>query len=143
MGDPFQQQAIWRLNSDGRIVSRVSFPATGDKVLYVARNADCPRYVSISSAFITQVYEKPADKNATALKPARYPGNNMSISCVSAMANMTKEATETAAATKAEAIKGDQQAVRKLASQQAVNTRNVQQQANVVDSNRGVLNTEA
>ena len=68
----------------------------------------------------------------------------MNVSSITSVKNMAEEATESAAATKAEAIKGDQQAVRKLASQQAAaNTRNVQQQANIVDSARGALNTEA
>ena len=44
-----------------------------------------------------------------------YVGNTTSGSSAS------KEAMETAAQTKAEAAKGDQQAVRKLASQQSVN----------------------
>ncbi len=37
----------------------------------------------------------------------------------SAMRNTVEEATETAAQTKAEAAKGDQQAIRKMAGQQA------------------------
>jgi hypothetical protein len=49
-----------------------------------------------------------------------------------------QEAKETAAQTKAEAAKGDQQAIRKLAAEQAA-----QPQAAKVDSNRGLINTKA
>ena len=65
----------------------------------------------------------------------------MTISNTSAAKNLVQEATETPAQTKAEAAKGDQQAVRKLASEQAA--QGGQQPADVVDSNRGRLNTKA
>ena len=48
------------------------------------------------------------------------------------------EAKETAAQTKAEAAKGDQQAIRKLAAEQAA-----QPQAPKVDSNRGLISATA
>jgi hypothetical protein len=50
----------------------------------------------------------------------------------------TQEAKETPAQTQAEAAKGDQQAIRKLAAEKAA-----QPAANMVDSNRGVLNAKA
>lgn len=57
---------------------------------------------------------------------------------------MTEEATETAAQTKAEAAKGDQQAIRKLARQQvANNTQNVQEPAETTPSTKGLLNIKA
>ena len=53
------------------------------------------------------------------------PQSNMTITTVkSYVASAAQEATETAAQTKAEAAKGDQQAIRKLASQQAAHHTN-------------------
>ena len=49
-----------------------------------------------------------------------------------------QEAKETAAQTQAEAAKGDQQAIRKLAAEQAA-----QPQAPKVDSNRGLISAQA
>ena len=54
----------------------------------------------------------------------------MNVGTVASVQNMAQEAMETAAQTKAEAVKGDQQAVRKLASTQAANNQqNAQQPA--------------
>lgn len=52
-----------------------------------------------------------------------------------------QEAKETAAQTKAEAARGDQQAVRKLAAEKAA--QQTQPPANSVDSNRGLLSAKA
>ena len=49
-----------------------------------------------------------------------------------------QEAQETAAQTRTEALKGDKQAVRKLATQQAA-----QQTPNTVNSDRGIINAKA
>jgi hypothetical protein len=49
-----------------------------------------------------------------------------------------QETQETAAQTRTEAAKGDQQAMRKLAAGQAA-----QQTANTVDSDRGTINAKA
>jgi hypothetical protein len=49
-----------------------------------------------------------------------------------------QEAKETSAQTQAEAAKGDQQAVRKLAAEKAA-----QEPSTTVDSDRGVLNAKA
>jgi hypothetical protein len=58
--------------------------------------------------------------------------------------NMVQEATETAAVTKAEAAKGDQQAIRKLARQQAANnTQSANQPPNLVNSTKGILDAKA
>ena len=65
----------------------------------------------------------------------------MTISNTSAAKNLVQEATETPAQTKAEAAKGDQQAVRKLSGEQAAQA--AQQPAGVVDSYRGRLNSKA
>ena len=55
-----------------------------------------------------------------------------------------QEAMETAAATKAEAAKGDQQAIRKLALQvSANNTQSAPQPANSADNINGRLNVKA
>jgi hypothetical protein len=62
----------------------------------------------------------------------------MTITNKTASQTMVQEAQETPAQTKAEAAKGDQQAVRKLAASQPA-----QQPANVVDSNRGILSAKA
>ena len=65
----------------------------------------------------------------------------MTISSSSSYAsNMTQEATETAAQTKAEAAKGDQQAVRKLAQQQQAAQAPVE---STVDSEKGEINAQA
>jgi len=55
---------------------------------------------------------------------------------------MLQEAKETAAQTQAEAAKGDQQAVRKLASQQAAHAAQTAQPP-VVDSEKGTLDAKA
>lgn len=65
----------------------------------------------------------------------------MTVSGTTTATNMVQEATETLAQTKAEAAKGDQQAVRKEASMQAAQV--AQQQTAVVDSDRGQLDTKA
>jgi hypothetical protein len=65
----------------------------------------------------------------------------MTVSKTSTAKSMVQEATETLTQTKAEAAKGDQQAVRKLASNQAAQA--AKQPATVVDSNRGRLNAQA
>jgi hypothetical protein len=68
----------------------------------------------------------------------------MNVSNLTSVKNMAQEATETAAQTKAEAAKGDQQAMRKLAQQQsASNTQSAQPPANVVDSTKGQLDIQA
>jgi len=57
---------------------------------------------------------------------------------------MAEEATETAAETKAEATRGDQQAIRKLAQQQAVNnTQSSQAPVDIINSARGRVDTTA
>jgi len=57
---------------------------------------------------------------------------------------VAQEATETTAVTKAEAAKGDQQAIRKLAHQQASsNTQNSALPANTVSSTKGLLDIKA
>jgi len=63
----------------------------------------------------------------------------MTVSNTTTANSMIQEATETPTQTKAEAAKGDQQAVRKLASAQAVQ---VAQQP-VVNANRGQLDATA
>ena len=65
----------------------------------------------------------------------------MTVSSTTTAKSMVQEATETLTQTKAEAAKGDQQAVRKLASNQAAQA--ARQPPEVVDSNRGRLNTQA
>jgi hypothetical protein len=55
--------------------------------------------------------------------------------------SLLQEATETPAQTKAEAAKGDQQAVRKLASEQAAQA--PEETTEVVNSERGQLDTKA
>jgi len=74
----------------------------------------------------------------------------MTTTSATAIKNQVQEATETAAQTKAEAAKGDHQAVQKLARQKATQTTQTaqttqtsQQSADIVDSNRGKLNTKA
>ena len=68
----------------------------------------------------------------------------MTVSNVTAAQSMVQEATETSAQTKAEAAKGDRQAVRKLAAQEAANpTQNPPHSKTDVDSNRGLLNIKA
>jgi hypothetical protein len=68
----------------------------------------------------------------------------MNVSSITSVKNMAEEATETASATKAEAAKGDQQAIRKLARQQtANNTQNVQQPPESAPSTKGLLNIKA
>ena len=65
----------------------------------------------------------------------------MTLSNITAAKSLVQEATETPAQTKAEAAKGDQQAVRKLASEQAAQV--AQQPAEIMDSNRGRLDSKA
>jgi hypothetical protein len=62
----------------------------------------------------------------------------MTVTSSTTAKSLVQEATETPAQTKAEAVKGDQQAVRKLATEQAA-----QQPTSVVDSKRGRLDSEA
>ena len=64
------------------------------------------------------------------------------------MKNMTQEATETLSQTKAEAAKGDQQAIRKLAKQQqqaAANPANTSPppQKAIINSDNGQLDVKA
>jgi hypothetical protein len=62
----------------------------------------------------------------------------MNVGNIAFMTGIAQETMETAAQTKAEAVKGDQQAIRKLASAQtANNTQNAQQPAEK-DSTRGL-----
>jgi hypothetical protein len=51
----------------------------------------------------------------------------MNVGAIASVKSMAQEAMETAAQTKAEAAKGDQQAVRKLAAQSADNAQSAQQ----------------
>ncbi len=68
----------------------------------------------------------------------------MNVNNATAVQSMAQEAMETAAQTKAEAAKGDQQAVRKLASQTAAaSSQSAPPPADVVDSARGRLNVKA
>jgi hypothetical protein len=59
------------------------------------------------------------------------------------MKSMAQEAMETAAATKAEAAKGDQQAIRKLASQTSNNNAQSAPQPVITDDINGRLNVKA
>ncbi len=61
----------------------------------------------------------------------------------SAMRNTVEEATETAAQTKAEAAKGDQQAIRKMASQQALEQAPSAQQTVAAQGSRNLLDKVA
>ena len=65
----------------------------------------------------------------------------MKITNAAPVQNMVQEAQETSAQTKVEAAKGDQQAIRKLASQPAAN--NPQPSPNIIDSGNGKLNAKA
>jgi hypothetical protein len=68
----------------------------------------------------------------------------MNVGYIGSVKAMAEEATETAATTKAEATKGDQQAIRKLARQRAANnTQGAQQPANIAPNVRGGLNVKA
>ena len=68
----------------------------------------------------------------------------MNVSNITALKSMTQEANETIAQTKAEAAKGDQQAIRRLATQPvAKGTQSQSQPANTVDSAMGKLNAKA
>jgi hypothetical protein len=60
----------------------------------------------------------------------------MNVGTIASLKSMALEAMETAAQTKAEAAKGDQQAIRKLAAQAANNAQSAQQRAE--SSNRGL-----
>lgn len=62
----------------------------------------------------------------------------MTITSTATTQTALLEAKETPAQTQAEAAKGDQQAVRKLAAEKAA-----QEPANTVDSNRGLINAKA
>ncbi len=53
----------------------------------------------------------------------------MNVGTIASVKSMAQEAMETAAQTKAEAAKGDQQAIRKLAAQAANNAQSAQQPA--------------
>jgi hypothetical protein len=53
----------------------------------------------------------------------------MNVGTIASVKSMAQEAMETAAQTKTEAAKGDQQAVRKLAAQAADNAQSTQQPA--------------
>jgi hypothetical protein len=70
--------------------------------------------------------------------------SRMNVGYIGSVKAMAEEATETAATTKAEATKGDQQAIRKLARQRAANnTQGAQQPANIAPNVRGGLNVKA
>jgi hypothetical protein len=64
----------------------------------------------------------------------------MNVGTIASVKSMAQEAMETAAQTKAEAAKGDQQAIRKLAAQAANNVQNAQQP---VESAKRGLDAEA
>jgi hypothetical protein len=69
---------------------------------------------------------------------------NMTITSNSTTQSALQEAKETAAQTQAEAAKGDQQAVRKLAAEKAANqAQTPPPQVNTVDSSRGLLIAKA
>ena len=65
----------------------------------------------------------------------------MNVGSLDSVKAMVQEATETAAQTKAEAAKGDQQAVRKLAQEQAAN--NAQSVQKSTESVEGRLDVKA
>jgi len=65
-------------------------------------------------------------------------GIKMTITSNTTTQTALQEAKETTAQTQAEAAKGDQQAVRKLATEKAA-----QEPANTIDSNRGLLSAKA
>ena len=65
----------------------------------------------------------------------------MYISSTTSAKSMAQEATETPAQTKAEAAKGDQQAVRKLAQETQASPPQAPQ--TVIDSSRGRLDAKA
>jgi hypothetical protein len=65
----------------------------------------------------------------------------MNVSSLDSVKAMAQEATETLAQTKAEAAKGDQQAIRKLAQEQAAN--NTQSAQQPTKSTEDGLNTLA
>lgn len=68
----------------------------------------------------------------------------MNIGSIASMKSMTEEATETLSTTKAEAAKGDQQAIRKLNREQALeNTQASQQSAGTVPGSRVLLDARA
>ena len=60
----------------------------------------------------------------------------MNVGTIASVKSMAQEAMETAAQTKAEAAKGDQQAIRKLAAQAANNAQSAQQPT--ASTNRGL-----
>ena len=67
----------------------------------------------------------------------------MNVSSLTSLKSMTQEATETLAQTKAEAAKGDQQAIRKLAALQLASGAQSPAQTVEVDSDKGKLNAKA
>ena len=72
----------------------------------------------------------------------------MNVSSTSLAKSQAQEASETASQTKAEAAKGDQQAIRKLAKQQAAQQSNSAPSTpppsnNIVDSDAGKLDVKA
>jgi hypothetical protein len=67
----------------------------------------------------------------------------MNVGNIASMKSMAQEAMETAAATKAEAAKGDQQAIRKLASQTSNNNAQSAPQPFITDDITGRLNVKA
>lgn len=60
----------------------------------------------------------------------------MNIGTIASLKSMAQEAMETAAQTKAEAAKGDQQAIRRLAAQAANNAQSTEQPTD--STNRGL-----
>lgn len=67
----------------------------------------------------------------------------MTITLTTAPSSSAQEAKETLAQTKAEASKGDQQAIRKLAKEQAAHPQEVQQPVNGVNTSKTGLNVQA
>ncbi len=68
----------------------------------------------------------------------------MNIGSVASIKSMAEEATETRSTTKAEAAKGDQQAIRKLNREQASqNPQASQQSAGMATGGRTLLNVKA
>jgi hypothetical protein len=68
----------------------------------------------------------------------------MNVGSITSMKSMAEEATETLSTTKAEAAKGDQQAIRKLNREQALeNTQASQQSAGTAPGSRVLLNVKA
>ena len=74
---------------------------------------------------------------------AQHKAPIMNVGNIASMKSMAQEAMETAAATKAEAAKGDQQAIRKLASQSSANSPQNAPPANIADEINGRLDVKA